>query len=301
MGGFGVGDGCMGIGGYGGCNLDSQEIFWNFMYGHAQTSRAIVERLQETCGNSLHFGNESKQCSELLQKANVNLGGYNVYNIYDECYLKNDELRQSVAKRGYKVHDERGHFKFINQKVGFDGGQSVRKHDDDSLVGEGINQYVCGGESATHTYLNNPEVKKAINVPDIPWTWQDGDWKKYHSTQTDESSYYKEWVKKYRVLIYYGDVDGGVPFNGGEEWTTQLGYPVLEEWKPWTLDAKESMAGYVQIFNANGNNFTYVTVRGAGHMVPQYKPEEALKMFATFLYNEEWPGYDGPAGDGGTL
>ena len=29
--GFMVGDGCMGINGYGGCNRDSQEIFWDFM------------------------------------------------------------------------------------------------------------------------------------------------------------------------------------------------------------------------------------------------------------------------------
>merc|ERR1719410_3387435 len=290
--GFGVGDGCMGIDGFGGCNRDSQEIFWDFMYGHGQLSHHIYEELHKECGNSLHFGNETSQCSALLQKANVNLGGYNVYNIYDECYLKNDELRHSVAKRGYTVRDKRGHMRLINQKVAFDGGQNVRKHD--GFVGEGINQYACGGESSTHIYLNNPEVKKAINVPDIPWTWQDGDWKKYHSTQTDESSYYKEWVKKYRVLIYYGDVDGGVPFNGGEEWTTDLGYPVKEAWRPWTLNGKEAMAGYVQIFNANGNNFTYVTVRGAGHMVPQYKPEEALIMFETFLDpKKQWLGYDG--------
>lgn len=99
-------------------------------------------------------------------------------------------------------------------------------------------------------------------------------------------------------MIYYGDVDGGVPFNGGEEWTNALGYPILEEWRPWTVDGKAAMAGYVQIFNAEGNNFTYVTVRGAGHMVPQYKPEEALKMYETWLANDEFPHYKGPAGGG---
>ena len=71
----------------------------------------------------------------------------------------------------------------------------------------------------------------------------DGDWSKYHSTQTDEIPYYKEWAKKYRILIYYGDVDAGVPYNGGEEWTTNLGYPILESWRPWTLNGEELMAG----------------------------------------------------------
>jgi len=292
--GFGVGDGCMGIGGYGGCNKDSQEIFWDFMYGHSQTSHAIYENLRKTCGNSLHFGNESAECEKALNAANKNLGGYNVYNIYDECYLRNDELAKAMES-GYRMKNADGHFRFLHQKIGFDGGQSTAKHEE---LGEGINQYACGGESTTNVYLNNAEVKKALHVPDIPWGWQDGDWAKYKSTQTDESGFYKEAVKKYRVLIYYGDVDGGVPYNGGEEWTTELGYPVKEAWRPWTVDGKEQMAGYVQVFDAQGKNFTYVTVRGAGHMVPQYKPEEALKMYETFLRNGEFPKYDGPVGGG---
>ena len=158
-----------GIGGYGGCNKDDQEIFWNFMYGHSQTSTAIYEDIHRTCGNSLHFGNESEQCSHLLKQANVNLGGYNVYNIYDECYLENDELGDAM-KRGYRVRNEEGHIRFVHQKIGFDGGQSTKKHDE--MVGSGINQYACGGETNTNIYLNNPEVKKALNVPDIPWGWQ---------------------------------------------------------------------------------------------------------------------------------
>ena len=45
------------------------------------------------------------------------------------------------------------------------------------------------------------------------YIYLDGDWSKYHSTQANEIPYYKEWAKKYRILIYYGDVDAGVPYN----------------------------------------------------------------------------------------
>jgi carboxypeptidase C (cathepsin A) len=34
------------------------------------------------------------------------------------------------------------------------------------------------------------------------------------------------------------------------------------------------------------NNFTFVTVRDAGHMVPRYKPTQALFMLKHFLANE---------------
>ena len=33
-----------------------------------------------------------------------------------------------------------------------------------------INMHVV--ETAINIYLNNADVKKALNVPDIPWIWQ---------------------------------------------------------------------------------------------------------------------------------
>ena len=158
-----------GIGGYGGCNKDDQEMFWNFMYGHAQTSTAIYDDIKKTCGSSLHYGNETAECDKVLGAARTNLGGFNVYNIYDECYLENDQI-SDVLKRGFKIRDKNGFVRLINQQLGFNGGQSTKKHDE--MVGSGINQYACGGETATNVYLNNAAVKQAINVPDIPWTWQ---------------------------------------------------------------------------------------------------------------------------------
>jgi len=71
-----------------------------------------------------------------------------------------------------------------------------------------------------------------------------------------------------------------------------MGYPVLEAWRPWTTDGANLMGGYVQIFNTP-YNFTFLTVRGSGHEVPQYKPEEALVMYNIFLNNQHFPPYTG--------
>ena len=51
------------------------------------------------------------------------------------------------------------------------------------------------------------------------------------------------------------------------------------------------MAGYVQTFDTI-NNFTYVTVRGAGHLASQSKPIQTLKIMESFLNGKPLPRYN---------
>jgi len=58
------------------------------------------------------------------------------------------------------------------------------------------------------------------------------------------------------------------------------------------------MGGYVTRYrspdNPNGT-LDFVTVRGAGHMVPQYKPRETYTMLDKFLFNNgDLPVYTPP-------
>ena len=39
-----------------------------------------------------------------------------------------------------------------------------------------------------------------------------------------------------QVLIYNGDLDPCVPYNGNEEWTRGLGLNQTEAWHPWFSD-----------------------------------------------------------------
>jgi serine carboxypeptidase-like clade 2 len=49
------------------------------------------------------------------------------------------------------------------------------------------------------------------------------------------------------------------------------------------------MGGYVTAYE---NGFVFATVRGAGHMVPTYKPAPALALFSAWLAGEPLPGYN---------
>jgi cathepsin A (carboxypeptidase C) len=84
------------------------------------------------------------------------------------------------------------------------------------------------------------------------------------------------------VLIYAGDMDFVCNWVGQEEWTTALEWRHHDKFKrigysDWMVDGKK--AGQKK----NVENFTFVRVFGAGHMVPHNKPKEALKMVNAWL------------------
>jgi len=64
--------------------------------------------------------------------------------------------------------------------------------------------------------------------------------------------------------------------------------PQTQRWRPWTLDGKQRMGGYVIEF---GSNFAFLTIRGSGHMVPEYKPEATLVFLRSWLKNQPYPIY----------
>ena len=81
------------------------------------------------------------------------------------------------------------------------------------------------------------------------------------------------------VLIYSGDHDMCVPHTGTEAWTAWLGARLGERqrWAPWEVEGQ--VAGYAVHYRG----LVFATVKGAGHMVPDSKPAEALAMFDRFL------------------
>jgi len=88
--------------------------------------------------------------------------------------------------------------------------------------------------------------------------------------------FYKEVVSKgaLRVLVYNGDTDPSLNSFRGQNWTAGLGFQETQPWRAWTVDGKQAMAGYVTRYE---NNFDYLTIRGSGHMVPEYKPKVLSK------------------------
>lgn len=282
--GFALGNNCMGIDGMGGCNNNFMQTFVDFVYGHGQISKRLYDETIKLCGTSLIYGNWSSipECDAMIAEGSQKIGGFNIYDIYDECKLENDpepELNWFFDNKWKRAINGRQYFEAnIDEDTDYNS------------------PYACGGETVMNIYLNKKEVKTAINVPsNIVWKQRDGFWPKYTSTQTDLRPYYKDWILngKYKILIYNGDCDTAVNLNGAEGWTTNLGFDSYnnENWRAWTIDNKQNMGGYVTIYNTT-KNFTFLSIRGAGHMVPQFKPQSAFKMIQSFINDQPYPYYN---------
>ncbi|KAG8380319.1 hypothetical protein BUALT_Bualt06G0003300 [Buddleja alternifolia] len=111
----------------------------------------------------------------------------------------------------------------------------------------------CLDDVVATIWLNNDGVRKAIHANP-----ESGNW----SICVDLS----------------GDHDMCVPFTGTQAWTQSLGYKIVDEWRPWKSNGQ--IAGFIQKY---ANDFTFLTIKGAGHTVPEYKPRESLDFFSRWL------------------
>jgi len=143
-------------------------------------------------------------------------------------------------------------------------------------------------------YLNDPAVKKAIHVlDDIEWVecshttkYQMADkmlpMEKYYRTILNSKTH-----PDLRVLVYSGDDDSVCGTIGTQKWIYDLGFPVDNLWTTWMVDGQT--AGYSTTFKTpfgKESRFAFMTVHGAGHEVPTYKPKEALDLFKKYLQND---------------
>jgi len=144
----------------------------------------------------------------------------------------------------------------------------------------------CTDATYATQYLNMAAVKTAIHVsPSITWAiCSDVVNESYNQTTLSMIPIYKKLINnKIRVLVYSGDSDFAVPYTDSEYWTSvQMGLTPTREWASWyyTDNEGQQVAGFVTDYPGG---FSFATIKGAGHMVPQYAPKRAFVFFQKTL------------------
>ena len=218
------------------------------------------------------------------------IGPYYAYNLYDSCWYQNSlnpphSVLSGDAERAYwgpptKAAAKRNSVPSSGRRL------------------QALNDYPCGGPQALFEWVETPEVKKALHV-DADAEFFSGDnavGLVYNLTEADLMPFYVSLAKEsdLRVLVYNGDTDPSINSFLALNWTSHLGLEETEEWRPWTLDGKDYLGGYVTRYKGD---FDFLTIRGSGHMVPQYKPKVTFAFLKKWLANEEWLRWDGKNGE----
>jgi len=185
------------------------------------------------------------------------------------------------------------------QNFSFNGTQPSIDPDDlyqDFIVGNASLEWVLslvGPEDQllgdfTVKYLNRADVQAAIHAHIPP----DGNiWREcasplfllYNRSGASMIPYYSALFSArpdVKVMVYSGDIDmATVPAPQTQLCLAELKSPVKKNWAPWFVNG--ATAGYVEYFS----QYTFATVKGAGHTVPTYQPFSSMFLFSRFVQN----------------
>ena len=87
------------------------------------------------------------------------------------------------------------------------------------------------------------------------------------------------------VLVLAKDTDPAITSFATANWTSHLGFTETQHWRPWTVDGCQQMGGYVTRYQGD---FDFVTIRGAGHMVPTNKPEATFAFMSAWIHEKDY-------------
>jgi len=274
--GMAIGDGCLGSSVL--CGVP-QEPHWQvqFLHGHGQFSEELYENIQTTCSYAeLRSREQGRECKAVLAEIQSEVGGYYPYGLYDECYWNPGNP-------------------FLQEARQYWGPSTSARRADELGVAAAENDYPCPGQ-AFDKFLRHPDVRAAMHVPlnSNFFSGDNGVGFDYTLSEADVRPIHLYVLRNtdMRVMVYNGDTDPGINsfVTQGKfvEYWREEGVARTRRWRPWTLDGKRQLAGYVVEYEGN---WSYVTVRGSGHMVPEYKPRASLEMMRAFLQGESLKPY----------
>ncbi|XP_061350301.1 serine carboxypeptidase-like 20 isoform X2 [Gastrolobium bilobum] len=260
-----------------------------FAYGMGLISIEMFGEITKQCSGKF-YDPVNANCKKMLSKFDEDIGGVNIYDILEPCY--HDEETEKNKRSYHKLPIS---FRQLGQtdrpmpvrKRMFGRGWPLRAPVKDGIVptwpqlSNDIPAPCDDDDEVATLWLNNPEVRRAIHTVEknVVSDWQLCTDLEYNHDTGSMIKYHKKLTSKgYRALIYSGDHDMCVPFTGSRAWTSSLGYKIVDEWRPWSIN--DQVAGYIQGYE---KNLTFLTIKGAGHTVPEYKPQEALYFYQRFM------------------
>ncbi|KAF2907301.1 carboxypeptidase C 1 isoform X2 [Oryza sativa Japonica Group] len=263
-----------------------------FAHGMALISDDIYQEAQTACHGN-YWNTTTDKCENALYKVDTSINDLNIYDILEPCYHSktikkvtpaNTKLPKSFQHLGTTTKPlavrTRMHGRAWPLRAPVRAGRVPSWQE--FARGSRPSGVPCMSDEVATAWLNNDDVRAAIHAQPVSsiGSWlictnvldfihDAGSMISYHKNLTGQG---------YRAFIYSGDHDMCVPYTGTEAWTRSLGYGVIDSWRPWHLNGQVS--GYTQGYE---HGLTFATIKGAGHTVPEYKPQESLAFYSRWL------------------
>ncbi|XP_027909699.1 serine carboxypeptidase-like 35 [Vigna unguiculata] len=243
---------------------DLKGVF-DFALCHAIITKQVYDGIRETCDFTRK--EQTKECSQNVGNFLEAYTDINIFSIYSPvCPADYDKpLSDTPNVAPYAVSE----FDIWNMmpSTGYDPCEVIH----------------------VQKYFNKMDVQKAIHayLPNMsqPHTVCSTKIKNWNDSPTTVLPVIQKLLRAgLRIWIYSGDTDGRVPLISTRYSLRELNLNVTEKWRVW-FEERE-VAGWVEEYEGG---LTFASVRGAGHQVPVYKPQQALSLFSHFLSAQPLP------------
>jgi carboxypeptidase C (cathepsin A) len=249
----------------------------DYAYTHALYGTDLRETYEKNC---LSTTGDAQTCQDATNQISNLIAKVNIYSIYDTCYLTPQKMKMSMKERyRYTPWLLNTIFKNVKHENKNEQFFNLRK------AGQTLDNSGCFDDGVAQTYYNRSDVKQALNVREnINWVMC-GDVNYNMGISTGSYHLYPKLIASgIRIVKFSGDNDMCVSFNGTEKWIKNLNLPILKEWKSWNVPGDSNTGGMVTHYEG----LTFITIRGAGHMVSQKKPVEAFYLINQYLTGQDF-------------
>lgn len=260
-------------------NLNTDTLV-EYGYMHGIMSEHDWDFAQRTCCNGCSdfcpfYQAKGGLCHSIVSNLieRIWIGGLNPYDMYRDCAFSSEQTRHRVLMNGLTPPHLRHRLNSALSKQL-------------SSAGTEAGQPNCMNDTSIEMYLNNPAVQRALHVEGHIHRWTmcsvqvEGT---YVRQYTSMKPHVEQALKKgLRVLIYNGDTDMACNFLLGQRFVQSLDLELQLQKKMW--HHQKQVAGFWTKYKG----LDFLTVKGAGHMVPQWRPAQAFHMMYRYLENKPY-------------
>ncbi|XP_020577911.1 serine carboxypeptidase 1-like [Phalaenopsis equestris] len=258
-----------------------------FAHGMGLISDDMFQGTNAACNGS-YWNPNNQLCEEKLSEIDFDLQDLNIYDTLEPCYHSTASSHVSQRRKlpsSFRRLGETDRPLPVRKRMfgrAWPLWAPVMEGHVPTWPELGSQSVPCMNDEFATLWLNDEEVRSALHAQpksvtgpwelctdNIDFSHDAGSMIKYHKNLT---------VQGYRALIFSGDHDMCVPFTGTQAWTRSLGYKITDPWRPWYSGGQVS--GFTQGYD---KNLTFLTIKGSGHTVAEYKPEEALAFYSRWL------------------